>query len=189
MKKYFLLLPVALMMMCVIACSEKPGCSIEGHTSFTQYQKAYLVDLNENRLDSINIEGGNFSFRKADNVTTPYALMVRLQENQAPHDWIEMPVFIENGAVTMEIGDCIHISGTSLNDALQGFLNSLQHSKDAIKAKKDITLEEIETTFSEFYKQQIQMNKDNALGKYIYQEYGSNMKMSDREQVKAQMSN
>lgn len=189
MKKYFLLLPVALMMMCVIACSDKTGCSIEGHTSFNQYQKAFLVDLNENRLDSVNIESGNFSFQKSDNVTEPYALMVRLQENHAPYDWIEMPVFIENGTVAIEIGEYIHISGTSLNDALQEFLDSLQHSKDATKAKKDITMEEIEATFSEFFKQQILTNKDNALGKYIYREYGSNMKVTDREQVKAQIGN
>ena len=100
-----------------------------------------------------------------------------------------MPVFIENGTVTMDISDHIYISGTSLNDGLQEFFNSLQNSKDATKAKKDITLEEIETTFSEFYKQQILTNKDHALGKYIYQEYGGNMKMSDQEQVKAQMGN
>lgn len=189
MRKCFLLLPVALMMMGVIACSEKKGCSIEGHTSFNQYQKAYLIDLDGNRLDSVNMEDGKFGFQMADNVVSPYALMVHLQENHDPYDWIEMPVFIENGMVTMEIGDVIHISGTSLNDGLQEFFDSLQHSKDATKVKKDITIEEVEATFSEFYKQQILMNKDNALGRYIYREYGSNMKEVDRKHVEAQMAN
>ena len=186
MKKYILFLPVVLMM---LACSEKPGCNIEGHTSFNQYQKAYLMDLNLNLVDSVNLENGNFKFRKDENVTIPYAMIVQLQSNQTPDDLIEMPVFIENGTVTMEIADRVHLSGTALNEALQDFLKALQHCKNAIKAKENVTLEEVEATFSEFYKQQILANKNNALGKYIYQEYGENLNIRDKQQVEIQISN
>lgn len=189
MKKYASLLFVALMVIGIAACSGKKGCFINGYTSFTQYQKAYLMDLNRNRLDSMNMEEGKFKFQRTGDITEAYALIVCLQETRAPYDYIEMPVFIENGDVTMEIGEYIHTSGTPLNESLQEFFNSLQDNKDAMEKKENVTVAEIESTFSEFYKQQILMNKRNVLGKYIYQEYGANMNAQDREQVKAQMSN
>ena len=53
----------------------------------------------------------------------------------------------------------------------------------------DITPEEISEIFSQFYKQQILSNKDNAVGEYIYRNYGVHLNTDDNKQVKAQMGN
>lgn len=183
MRKHLSLLLAAGLTLALAACSGQEGCSIKGHTSFGQYQKAYLTDLDQRPVDSVEIVGGKFAFARRDSVGEPYAMLVRLQQTAEPYDWIEMPVFIENGNVRMEIGEYIHTAGTPLNEALQSFFDQLQQSKDAIGTKKGVTVEEIENTFSEFYRQQITLNKGNALGRYIYQAYGIHLKGEDKAQV------
>lgn len=183
MSKHLSLLLVGSLTLMLAACSERKGCSIKGHTSFEQYQKAYLTDLDQRPVDSVEIAEGKFAFDRKESAAEPYAMLVRLQQTAEPHDWIEMPVFIENGNVRMEIGEYIHTAGTPLNEALQSFFDQLQQSKDAIAAKEGVSVEEIENTFSEFYRQQIMLNQGNALGRYIYRAYGIHLKGEDKAQV------
>ena len=104
-------------------------------------------------------------------------------------DMLDMPVAIENGTVRVELAEYIKLSGTPLNNQIKGFLDALQNCKDGTSAKQAITSEEVVEIFSQFYKQQILSNKDNAVGKYIYQNYGIHLNADDKAQVKAQMGN
>ena len=126
------------------------GCTLTGHTTFTEYNKACVMDLDRNRLDSVELTDGSFTFHVADSVDTPYPLYLTL--------------------------------------GMQQFLDGLQACKDAVMMKKGLTAQDIRDIFSDYYKTQIQLNKDYALGRYIYRVYGSRLTDADRGQVEALMS-
>ena len=103
-------------------------------------------------------------------------------------DQLDMPVAIENGTIKVELGEYIKLSGTPLNTRIKEFLDALQHCKDGVVSKTDITPEEISEIFSQFYKQQILSNKDNAVGEYIYRNYSVHLNTDDNKQVKASIT-
>lgn len=168
--------------------SDKPGCTLTGHTTFTEYNMAYVTDLNHNRLDSVALEDGNFTFHVADSVNTPYPLYLTLEDPKDPMNEMNLPFIVEEGEIRVELGEYIHISGSPQNRGVQEFLDGLQTCKDAVMQKKSLTAQDIRDIFSDYYRMQIQLNKDNALGQFIYHEYGSRLTPEDREQVEALIS-
>ena len=156
-----------------------------GHTSFTEYTTASVTDLDRNRLDSQSLTDGNFSFHVADSVAQPYALILTLEDPKDSLNNMSMPFIVEAGEIRMDLDEYIRISGTPLNRGVQEFLDGLQTCKDAVMAKQDLTAQDIRDIFSDYYKQLILLNKDNALGRYIYHDYGSRLQPDDREQVEA----
>ena len=168
--------------------SGQSGCTLTGHTTFTEYNKAYVTDLDRNRLDSIELKDGNFTFHVADSVDTPYPLYLTLEDPKDSLNNMEMPFIVEAGEIRMELNEYIRISGTPMNRGIQQFLDGMQMCKDAILQKKDLAVEDIRDIFSDFYKQQILLNKDNALGRFIFHEYGVHLQPGDREQVEAQLT-
>lgn len=192
MKKYILLLPVAFMAIWLTACSEysaRPGCRIKGEISFEGYKMAYLVTSSGNRIDSSEIKNGRFYLEKDSNIVTPYVATIQMTAEQDPTDQLNMPIAIENGTIEVELNEYIKLSGTPLNTQVKEFLDALQHCKDGVVSRKDATPEDISESFSQFYKQQILSNKDNAVGRYIYDNYGVHLSAADREQVKALFGN
>lgn len=192
MKKYILLLPLAAMAIWLTACSgssTKTGCRIDGEISFDEYKTIYLLDNSGKQTDSCIVKDGRFSFELAGNITDPYIATLHMANKEELLDQLDMPVAIENGTVKVGIEEYIKLSGTPLNVRIKEFLDALQHCKDGISSRKMITSEEIIETSSQFYKQQILSNKDNALGRYIFDNYGAHMTASDKEQVKAQIGN
>lgn len=167
---------------------QQSGCTLTGHTTFTEYDKAYVIDLDRNSLDSVALTDGNFTFHITDSVEQPYPLILKLKDPKVPLNDMNMPFIVEAGEIRMELDEYIHISGTPLNRGVQQFLDGLQMCKDAVLLKKDLAVEDIRDIFSDFYKQQILLNKDNALGRYIFHEYGNNLQPGDREQVEAQLT-
>lgn len=164
------------------------GCTLTGHVSMPEYDMAYLADLDRHRVDSTALNGGDFRFAVADSVSRPYALLLQLVDREEPLNQMDLPVMVENGTIQVDLGEYIHITGTPLNDRVQHFLNALQACKDKLAAQKDVTVEQIQTTFSGFYKEQILLNKDNVLGGYILRDYGVHLQAADREQVEAQLT-
>lgn len=173
------------------ACnSGTKGCSINGHTDFREYGKAYLADVDRNYLDSTEIRNGDFSFRHDGTPQEePGVAIVVLVNDTDRADRMEIPVVLEPGKVELQLGEYVYITGTPLNEAVQQFLNALQLCKDSVAAGSGLSPEKVGETFSAFYKQQILANKRNALGRYIYGAYGSNLLPQDREQVKAEIGN
>lgn len=186
MKKYTLLLPLISLLIALTACSGnavKRGCRIKGETSFKEYQTVYLVSPSGNRIDSCEVKDGEFYFEEADSIGTPYVATLQMTAEEDSTDQLIMPVAIENGTVKVGLGEYIQLSGTPLNVRLKEFLDALQHCKDGVEAKDGITAEEISRVFSEFYKQQILSNKDNAIEQFIYNSYGTHLNAADKEQI------
>ncbi|MBS6238828.1 MAG: hypothetical protein KH897_10780 [Bacteroides sp.] len=168
MKKHILLLPLVIIAKGLAACSGTSGkseCTIKGYLSFKEYKKVYLIDNTGIRIDSCEVKDGRFYLEKKNNIGEPYVAIIHMTAELDSTDQLDMPVAIEKG------------------------LDALQHCKDGVGTKQGITPEEIDKVFSEFYKQQILSNKDNAVGKYIYQNYGIHLNTDDKAQVKAQMGN
>lgn len=192
MKKYILLLPLATMAIWFTACSGTPtgpGCRIKGEISLERYNTVYLLNSSGNRIDSSEVKDGQFYLEENSNIVDPYVATIQIMTEQDSTDQLNMPIAIENGTIEVGIGEYIKLSGTPLNDQVKEFLDALQHCKDGVIAKKDATPEEISEIFSQFYKQQILSNKDNAVGRYIYDNYGVHLSATDKEQVKAQIGN
>lgn len=188
--KYFSFLSVSavLFMLCMACGHSTNGCSIDGQTDFKEYTMAYLLDLNRQRLDSVPLEGGRFAFQVTDSVATPYAVVVRLVSPQDALDNLDMPVMVESGTVSLRLGEYIYTSGTPLNQKVQDFLNALQQFKDGFQLADHQSSNQLQTAYSEFYRQQILSNRDNVLGAYIYHDYGMHLNEADREQVEAQLN-
>ena len=107
MGKHFWLLPVAAAGLLLAACGTHvmhKGCTLDGHTSMTEYDMAYLTDLQRQRLDSTVLTDGKFSFEVADSVAQPFALIVQLVDNEQADALLEMPLMVENGHISLEIG-------------------------------------------------------------------------------------
>ena len=151
-----------------------------GHISMPEYDCVYLADLNRHRVDSTALDGGNFHFVVSDSVSRPYAMLLQVVDREEPLNRMDLPVMVEKGTVRVELGEYIHISGTPLNDRVQDFLNALQACKDRVTAQAGISVEQIQSTFSGFYKEQILLNKDNALGGYLLQDYGVHLNAADQ---------
>ena len=130
--------------------SDKGGCTLTGHTSFTEYTTACVTDLDRN-------------------------LILTLEDPKDSLNNMSMPFIVEAGEIRMDLDEYIRISGTPLNRGVQEFLDGLQTCKDAVMAKQDLTAQDIRDIFSDYYKQLILLNKDNALGRYIYHDYGSRL--------------
>lgn len=164
------------------------GCTLTGHISMPEYDMAYLADLDRHRTDSTSLDNGDFHFAVADSVSQPYAMLLQLVDREEPLNQMDLPVMVENGTIQVNLGEYIHITGTPLNDRVQHFLNALQACKDKVAAQKDITVEQVRSTFSGFYKEQILLNKDNVLGGYILRDYGVHLNAADRAAVEAQLT-
>lgn len=188
--KYFSFLSAlaGVAMLCMGCDNSSQGCSIKGQTDFKEYTMAYLLDLDRNKLDSVSLEEGKFGFVVADSVSKPYAIVVQLVNPNDRLDRMDMPVMVEPGVVSLQLGEYIYTSGTPLNLKVQEFLNALQQFKDGIhlSASKDIT--QLQTAYSEFYRQQILSNRDNVLGVYILHDYGVHLTPADRELVETQLN-
>lgn len=174
--------------MALTACSEssvKPGCRIKGEISFKEYNTIYLVAPAGNRIDSCQVQDGKFYLEETDSINAPYVATLQMTAKEDSTDQLFMPVAIENGTVNVVLSEYIQLLGTPLNARLKEFLDALQHCKDGVTAKEGITAEEISRVFSEFYKQQILSNKDNAIGQFIYASYGTHLNAADKEQIQS----
>ena len=192
MGKQSMLWTAALSALLCVACSSQDasrGCALTGHISMPEYDCVYLADLNRHRVDSTALDGGNFHFVVSDSVSRPYAMLLQVVDREEPLNRMDLPVMVEKGTIRVELGEYIHISGTPLNDRVQDFLNALQACKDRVTSQAGVSVEQIQSTFSGFYKEQILLNKDNALGGYLLQDYGVHLNAADREQVEAQLTN
>lgn len=188
MKKYRLLLPLFSLLMALAACSDtsvRPGCRIKGESSFKEYKTVYLVAPAGNRIDSCQVQDGKFYLETADTISSPYVATIQMTAEEDSTDQLIMPVAIENGTVKVGLGEYIQLSGTPLNARLKEFLDALQHCKDGVETNEGITAEEVSSIFSEFYKQQILSNKDNAIGQFIYACYGTHLNAADKEQIQS----
>lgn len=164
------------------------NCIVNVKIGIPQYTKGYLIKDNNQTLDTLNISNTTISFERNDTASMPYVAVIQLINTEDSIDILSMPVIIEPGKININIDEYVTLKGTKLNLRLQEFLDGLQLTYDSIKQIKDIQLEKTKAKFSEFYRQQILINKDNVLGEYIYNSYGIHLTKADNDFVKAQLA-
>lgn len=168
---------------------QQSGCTVSVKVDIPQYTEAYLMDAGQRVLDTLSIVDKTITIERTDTASMPYVAIIQLVNPADSIDFLSMPVVIEGGKVQVEIGEYVTTQGTALNFRLQEFLNDLQATRDSFKKMDATQVETMKKTFSEFYRQQILTNKDNVLGRYIYDSYGIHLNDADRELVKAQLVN
>lgn len=167
------------------SCSKTDGCTIEGKCTASQYTSAVLSQLDGSVIDSLTLDNGKFRFCLDQTVTDPYITNVYLLNPADVEDFVVIPVAVENGIVNINYGDeYFTISGTSLNKQIMTFYNGLSRLQDKVtNPENGIAPGQIVPEFSKFYLNAIAMNKSNAFGKYIYENYGSHLVGGDKEQA------
>lgn len=194
MKRHsILLLPLFCLVLAGVAAgcrqrgeAPKQPCLLELRVSLPEYRTGWLRSTEGEPLDTLRFtEEGSALLTRTDTARMPYMALVCLVNPADSIDRMEMPVVIEGGTVSVEIGEYISTTGTPLNHKVQEFLNSLQGCKDALRLKQDATPEEVTGVFSDFYLQQILANRDNVVGRYLYRAYGQHLRTEERERAKA----
>ena len=187
MRKYLLLLFICGWI--VGSCSKQQNiqssCIVEMKIEYPKYTQGYLRNMEGKCLDSLVVTNGHLNLERTDSLLMPYVAIISLNHPADSIDRIEMPFVVEAGKVNIEVGEYISTSGTPLNGQMQEFLNDLQALRSSLDV--NISIEEMNQLFSEFYKQQILSNKNNVLGQYIYVSYGIHLNDADRDLVKAQL--
>lgn len=167
---------------------EPSGCTLTVKLDLPEYTRGYLKNTDYQVLDTLQI-GKEMVLERTDTASMPYVALVELINPKDSIDVLTMPVVVERGDVQVEIGEYVTTRGTELNVRLQEFLNGLQATRDSFRQCDSTQLRNIGKVFSDFYRQQILTNKDNVLGRYIYQSYGIHLTEADDELVKAQLVN
>lgn len=158
-------------------------CVVNVVSEYPEYDHGYLKSQEGARLDTLRLVDGRLSFERTDTAAMPYIAFIHLANREDSTDWLEMPVAIEGGEVEVTLGEYIETKGTPLNAQVQEFLNDLQATATSIRQREDIGIDEIESLYSAFYRQQILSNKDNPLGAFILRNYGVHLKGEDRQAV------
>ena len=179
MRKYILFLSVILLSVIIMAaCSPSPGYRINGIARAPQFEgkTVYLTDMQSNKIryDSTVVQHGKFQFSDSLNVTVPYlrVLSIQIPDSIMPYC---LPVVIENGNITAQLGDMICTSGTNLNDKLQDFLLGLDEFISSISGHSEWSADDVKSNFADYFIQHISVNADNIVGVYILKTYRSNI--------------
>lgn len=174
-KVYFSLLALFLLMLS--ACTSAPkGCNIEGVVRDAAYEGRYvrLIDpMTSAVLDSTLIDGKKFKFNLGER-TDAEVLMLELKMTDDDNFPSTLPVVTENGTLKVVMGAIVLTSGTPLNDAMQDFLLAVDNFSDTmLESGKEPAA--IRQEFAKLLETNILMNKDNAVGVYIYRNYSSRL--------------
>lgn len=179
MKNYILFLPVLILYAAMtVACSPLHGYQINGIATALQFdgKTVYLTDMQSNKIryDSTVIKNGQFRFADSLNVAVPYIriLSVQIPDSIMPYC---LPVVIENGNITAQLGNMVCTSGTDLNDRLQDFLLGMDEFISSISKHPEWNADNVRTNFSDYFIQHILANADNIVGVYILKVYRSNI--------------
>lgn len=180
------IITTAALLLIIAACGGAPKqskCSVEIYTPEKRYTQASLVDVAGNTIDStLVVKNDSVRFVREDVKNMPYIAKIRLANPQDSLDVLYMPMVIEGGTVKLELSNRISLSGTDDNDKMYKFLKG----KNAFVAQHPAAgdLEQMKHDYSRYFSDQVLQNKDNIVGKYIYDTYYSVMMGEDAVKAK-----
>lgn len=180
---------VAAMVLLLAACGEsnKKGlCQVEVFSPVKEYSEVALLDGKGHVIDStLVVKNDSIIFSRTDTVNMPYVVTLRLKNPNEKLDAVLMPIVIEAGTVKVELAeDRLGLSGTSDNDALYNFVKArLKFINHYDESNPEHNVDKLKEDYSKFYSNQAIMNKDNIVGKYIFEQYGSVMSKDDKQRV------
>lgn len=185
--KFFLhIILVGLSAAALASCGGAPvksECRVEVWSPVERYSEVALLDSRGAVIDStLSVVNDSIRFTRNDIDEMPYVAVIRLVNPADSIDMVYMPIVVEGGTVALTLGDEISLGGTDDNSAMFRFLKA-KNSFTSHYANPGNDLEQLERDYSKFFADQILLNFDNVVGRYIYDTYGSQLIAEDRARV------
>ena len=165
-----------------VSCSNpsENGFTLKGRCTDSSYKSALFLAENGQVADSVSIQESEFGFIVEQVPAVPEISVVRLLNPDDAENFVDLPVGIENGVAKLVFGERFTLSGTPLNEKIMLFLHSMSDLRaEATSPERNMDIESIAGEFSKLYCNYIVLNADNALGHYIYRQYGSHLSEQD----------
>lgn len=164
--------------------SVQSPCSVEVFIPLKQYTDVALMDQHGRLIDStLTVQNDSIRFVRDDVAEMPYVAKLCITNPADSLDILYMPFVVEGGTVNIEISDVLNLSGTSDNRALFKFIKA-KNKFVANYQNPGHDLEQLNRDYSQFYADQMILNCDNMVGRYIFETYGSLLTKEDAERVK-----
>ena len=175
----------AFLLLFLLSCghTETDGYKINGRITNPRYDKktVYMVDATGQKCDSAAIKDCKFTFTGKHDATKVMELVVH--ENDSDLFPIILPVVLEKGEITVEMGDMVYVANTYGNDKMMKFLIEKDKFTDSMYSKS-LSPDSVKTEFATFIVQQILKNGNSTLGKYIFNSYKSKLNEKQIEECK-----
>ena len=102
-----------------------------------------------------------------------------VHENDSDMFPVTLPVVLEKGDITVEMGDMVYVADTEENDRMMNFLMEKDKFIDGMYGKS-LSADSVKSEFSTFIVQQVLKNGNSTVGKYIFNSYKSKL---DEKQI------
>lgn len=170
--KSFKLLGTSAIAFLLISCGQTvtDGYRINGKITNLKYDEktVYMVDANGEKCDSATVKDCKFTFEGKPDVTKVMELIVC--ENDSDMFPVTLPVVLEKGEITVEMGDMVYVAATEENDRMMKFLMEKDKFIDNIY-EKSLSADSVKSEFATFIVQQVLKNGNSTVGKYIFNSY------------------
>ena len=162
----------AFLLLFLLSCghTETDGYKINGRITNPRYDKkiVYMVDATGQKCDSATVKDCKFTF---------------VHENDSDMFPVTLPVVLEKGDITVEMGDMVYVANTYRNDKMMKFLIEKDKFTDSMYSKS-LSPDSVKTEFATFILQQILKNGNSTVGKYIFNSYKNKLNEKQIEECK-----
>ena len=132
------------------------------------------------RIDSVLVKNGSFSFTFTDSVPQVYRLVLGMSHDDVFP--ITLPIVSEKGFIRVFMGEKVLTSGTPLNDSLQDFLLAVSNLLDKTIIKEQSDMKQINADFVLLLEGAVMQNINTPVGAYIYRNYAD--RFTDEQKIK-----
>ena len=169
--KSFRLLGTSAFAFLLISCGQTAteGYRINGKITNPKYDErtVYMVDVAGQKCDSATVKDCKFTFEGKHDATKVMELVVH--ENDSDMFPVTLPVVLEKGNITVEMGDMVYVADTMEKDK---FIDGMYG--------KSLPTDSVKSEFATFIVQQVLKNGNSTVGKYIFNSYKSKL---DEKQI------
>lgn len=138
----------------------------------------YLQDAihSTTRYDSTQVIDCRFAFE--GKINSPQVRELFIQENDSDRFPVTLPIVVEAGKISTQIGDVVQVEGTALNTEMMQFLLAIDQFREHDFSGKSV--HEIKESFTGLLMEQIIKHVSSPIGKYIYAAYGNKLSTGQR---------
>lgn len=142
----------------------------------------YLQDAihSTTRYDSTQVIDCRFAFD--GKINSPQVWELFIQESDSDRFPVTLPIVVEAGKISTQIGDIVRVEGTALNTEMMEVLLAIDQFGERDFSGKNT--DEIKENFAGLLMEQIIKHAGSPVGKYIYAAYGN--KLSKEQKAIAQ---
>ena len=111
-------------------------------------------------------------------INSPQVRELFIQENDSDRFPVTLPIVVEAGKISTQIGDVVRVEGTALNTEMMQFLLAIDQFGEHDFSGKNV--HEIKESFTGLLMEQIIKHASSPIGKYIYAAYGNKLSTGQR---------